>query len=48
VNLGGALYLSHPARTVGIASTGVAVLATAAWLLVLGVAAVFSLRRHDA
>jgi ABC-2 type transport system permease protein len=47
-NLGGALYLSHPAHGVGIAGTGTAVLATAAWILVLGVAAAFSLRGHDA
>lgn len=47
-NLGGALYLSHPAHDVGVTGTGVAVLATAAWVLVLGVAAVFSLRGHDA
>ena len=47
-NLGGALYLSHPAHTVGIASTGAAMLATAAWVLVLAVAAAFSLRGHDA
>jgi len=47
-NLGGSLYLSHPAHTVGVASTNVAVLATAAWVLVLAVAAAFSLRGHDA
>lgn len=47
-NLGGALYLSHPARTVGVASTGAAVIATALWVLALGIAAAFSLRRHDA
>jgi len=47
-NLGGALYFSHPAHAVGIASTGAAILATAAWVLVLGFAAAFSLRRHDA
>lgn len=47
-NLGSALYMPHPAHAVGAASTGAAVLATAAWVLILGVAAVFSLRGHDA
>jgi ABC-2 type transport system permease protein len=48
VNLGGALYLSHPGHGPGVVSTGAAVVATAAWVLVLGAAAVFSLRGHDA
>jgi ABC-2 type transport system permease protein len=47
-NLGGSLYLSHPHHAVGIASTPIAVLATAAWVVVLGVAAAFTLRGHDA
>ncbi|HXS64051.1 MAG TPA: hypothetical protein VN767_14450 [Streptosporangiaceae bacterium] len=48
VNLGGALYFTHPGHGPGVAGTGAAVVATAAWILVLGVAAALSLRGHDA
>jgi len=47
-NLGSALYLTRPAHPVGVASVGAAIVATAAWVVVLGVAAAFSMRRHDA
>lgn len=48
VNLGGSLYLMHQGHGPGTITTVAAVIATAAWVLILGVAAVVSMRRHDA